>query len=407
MRLLHTADWHLGKKLEHHNRHEEQQAVMEEIIHIANEQNADAVLIAGDLFDQFNPPAVSVDLFYKTLKRLSKDGMRPVIAIAGNHDSPDRIESPDPLARECGIFFSGYPHTAIPPLELPTGLKVTRSEPGFLELKLPQNEYPLRLLLTPYANEQRLKTFLGTENDEEALREVLAAQWQQLADQYCDPMGINVLMAHLFFMKKGSTPPDEPEDEKPVLHIGGAQPVYTADIPSQIQYTALGHLHRYQVIDETPCPAVYSSSPLEYSFAEAHQQKYVSIIDIEPGKPAEHQRVPLQAGKKLVRKKFESTSDAVIWLEENQNTLLEITIKTQDFLTAADRKLLHQTHSGIITIIPEVLNQKDGQQQHQQIDLTQDVTALFRQYFEHKYGQSPNDDILTLFQEICAEQPDS
>lgn len=407
MRILHTADWHLGKKLEHHNRHEEQQAVMEEIVGIADDQHADAVLIAGDLFDQFNPPAVSVDLFYKTLKRLSRDGERPVIAIAGNHDSPDRIEAPDPLARECGIFFSGYPHAEIPPLELPTGLKITRSEPGFLELQLPGHAFPLRLLLTPYANEQRLKTFLGIENDEKALREVLSTQWQELAGRYCDTKGVNILMAHLFFMKKGSTPPAEPEDEKPVLHIGGAQPVYTADIPSQIQYTALGHLHRYQVIDDTPCPAVYSSSPLEYSFGEAHQQKYVSLVDIEPGKPAQHQRIPLQAGKKLIRKKFDSTAEAVEWLEAHQNTLMEITIKTRDFLTAADRKQLHQAHPGIITIIPEVMNQKNSQQQHQQIDLTQDVTALFKQYFEHKYRQAPNEDILSLFHEICAEQPDS
>src|SRR6476660_3431294 len=98
MRLLHTADWHLGKKLERFSRLEEQKLALEEIIQIADEQEVDAILIAGDLFDNYNPASEAVELFYKTLKRLSKNGKRAVIAIAGNHDSPDRIEAPDPLA---------------------------------------------------------------------------------------------------------------------------------------------------------------------------------------------------------------------------------------------------------------------------------------------------------------------
>ncbi len=66
-------------------------------------------MVSGDLFDTFNPSTEAIELFYKTLKRLTAGGHRPVIAIAGNHDSPDRIEAPDPLARECGIIFAGYP----------------------------------------------------------------------------------------------------------------------------------------------------------------------------------------------------------------------------------------------------------------------------------------------------------
>ena len=72
---------------------------------LAEEHNVDAVLIAGDLFDTFNPSTEATELFYRTVHRLSKNGSRAVVAIAGNHDSPDRIEAPDPLARECGIIF--------------------------------------------------------------------------------------------------------------------------------------------------------------------------------------------------------------------------------------------------------------------------------------------------------------
>ncbi|RRN76274.1 exonuclease subunit SbcD, partial [Pseudoxanthomonas sp. SGD-10] len=261
MRILHTADWHLGKRLEKVSRFPEQILVLDEIVDIANQQDVDVVLIAGDLFDNFNPTTEAVELFYKTLKRLSNYGKRPVIAIAGNHDSPDRIEAPDVLARECGIIFAGYPHSHVSLLELESGVKVTRSEPGFIELNVPQYSYSLRLIITPYANEYRLKTFLGVDETEASLRDVLATHWQQLADKYCDSAGVNMLLTHLYLMKKGEEAPEEPEDEKPILHIGGAQAIYSENIPSQMQYVALGHLHRFQQIDKEPCPVVYSSSP--------------------------------------------------------------------------------------------------------------------------------------------------
>ena len=107
MKILHTSDWHLGKKLDKFSRHQEQINVLNEIVEHANNQQVDLVLIAGDVFDAFNPPVESVELFYKTVKRLSNFGKRPVIVIAGNHDSPDRIEAPDALALEDAIIFAG------------------------------------------------------------------------------------------------------------------------------------------------------------------------------------------------------------------------------------------------------------------------------------------------------------
>lgn len=86
MKILHTADWHLGKKLDRFPRIEEQVLVLEEIINIAEKEAVDLVIIAGDLFDNFNPSVEASDLFYKTLKKLANEGKRPVIAISGNHD---------------------------------------------------------------------------------------------------------------------------------------------------------------------------------------------------------------------------------------------------------------------------------------------------------------------------------
>jgi exonuclease SbcD len=400
MKILHTADWHLGKKLEQFSRLPEQIEVMQEIVDIANEEKVDAVIIAGDLYDNFNPSNEAVELFYKTLKQLTNNGKRLVVAIAGNHDSPERIEAPDPLARTNGIILTGYPHTHVPLFELETGIRIIKSAKGFIEVNLPNIGYPLRLLLTPYVNEYRLKAFLGTTNKEEKLREVLSNHWEENANKYCDEKGVNVLMTHLFMVKQGEVLPEEPDDEKPILNVGGAQVVYTNNIPKQIQYTALGHLHRPHQMDDQPCSVVYSGSPISYSFSEANQQKYVSIVELFPGKKVSQKRIELVKGKKLLRKKFSQIAEAILWLQENPAVLVELTIQTETYLKAEERKSLFNAHKGIVTLIPELIGDKALESKSRKIDLTQNMDDLFKQYFTSKKAIEPNEEIMSLFNEL-------
>ena len=405
MRILHTADWHLGKRLENCSRLPEQEEVLDEICDIAEQQQVDAVLIAGDLFDTFNPAIEAIELFYKTVKRLANNGQRAVIAIAGNHDSPERIEAPDPLARECGIIFAGFPNSVVKPFSIKNGIEITRSDAGFLELNLPLSDFPLRLLLTPYASELRLKSFLGTVDPDTALRTLLQQHWQQLATTYCDDQGVNMMIAHLYLMKKDAPAPDEPEEEKPILHLGGAQAVYSENIPSQMQYAALGHLHRKQIIDLVPCPVIYSSSPLAYSFSEANQQKYVILIEASPARPVSYIEVPLQKGKRLLRFHTESMEEAVEWLSNHQDALVELTMVTDDFLTAEQRKQLNAAHPAIINIIPE-LKHKDSLDSETTAtpDISKNINELFIEYFKQQKGQFPNESILNLFKEVLAAE---
>lgn len=405
MKILHTSDWHLGKYLNNFPRHSEQEEVLAEIAEIADREMVHAVVIAGDLFDTYNPPAESVELFYKTLKKLAANGTRAVIAIAGNHDSPDRIEAPDPLARECGIIFAGYPSSRIPEFNLESGLKCELSEEGFFSLTIPGTEERLNVLITPYANEYRLKTYLGTENEESELRSLLKNRWHQLANKYCSVNAVNILVAHLMFISRGETVPEEPEDEKPILHIGGAQLIYTDDIPPQVQYTALGHLHRIRVATTAPSPAVYSGSPLAYSFSEANQKKYVQLVDIAPGKAAMVTSVELKRGKKLLRKRAETIGEALEWLSGNPDALVELTMVTRDFLTAEDRKKLIKSHPGIVSIIPELADPDSlRKSDHRNIDLSQDLESLFKDYFRHEKGQLPGESIIDLFREVLSEE---
>lgn len=406
MKLLHTADWHLGKRLEHISRLEEQRAVLDEICAIADREAVDAVLIAGDLFDSPNPSIEAIELFYHTLKQLTNNGQRPVIGIAGNHDAPDRIEAPDPLARASGILLTGYPQAEIRPFALDTGLRVLRSAPGFVELQLPDQETPLRLILTPYANEVRLRRFLGDADKTAELRQLLQMHWQELAEAYCDPAGVNILMTHLFVVRQGAeTEGLEDESERSILHVGGAPEMYAELFPAQLGYVALGHLHGLIRVQTEPYPILYSSSPLCYSVKDRDKTKHIVIVEAEAGQPAQVRPIALAAGKVALQQRCASVEEALIWLAAHPDCLVELTVQTDAHLTAQDRKALHDAHEGIIRLIPEFSNPEDLKfTSGKQIDLSRSMEDLFAEFFAAKKGQPINDELSALFREVLAEE---
>jgi DNA repair protein SbcD/Mre11 len=408
MKLLHTADWHLGKRLERFDRMDEQRAAMDEICRIADAEDVDAVLVAGDLFDTYNPSNEATQLLYRTLKRLSKDGHRPVIAIAGNHDSPDRIEAPDPLAVECGIFFAGFPHSRITPLQLESGVAITQSMSGFFELFLPKFPFPLRILLAPYANESRLRKDLGSERPEAVLRELLESQWQQLAQVYCDDKGLNILVGHLLMMSHGDSPPDENIDEE--KSIGQGSVVFTQNMPAGIQYAALGHIHSFRNMTGGPCPAVYSSSPLAFSFPKRGENvetggKCVVIVEGEPGKPIQYRAVPLQSGRTLHTRRFPDTAAALEWLRENPECFVELHIETDHYITAEDRKQIMSTHPRVVGPIPVFKDElRLAAVNAQVIDLSKKREDLFKDYFLRKNSVEASDELMALFREVAGKE---
>ncbi|MBD8489810.1 exonuclease subunit SbcD [Echinicola sp. CAU 1574] len=404
LKILHSADWHLGKRLQEYSRLPEQQLVLEEITEIAEREKVDLVLLAGDLFDTFNPSHEAVELFYKTLRRLSNEGKRPIVAISGNHDSTQFVSAPNPLAKEMGILFYSQYDQQFTPEKLDSGLEITNSASGFVELKLPQLEFPVRIILAPYANEVLLKTYLGDEDKEAELRKVLGQQWQKLADDFCDEKGVNLFMGHFFFMKEGEKPEAEPESERPILHVGGAQAIYTHLIPKTIQYAALGHLHRYHAVDQNPCPVVYSSSPLSYSFSEANQEKKVVLIEASPAQTVKYQAIPLKQGRPLYQKNFSNLASTLEWLHENPYCFVEVIFETETSIDAETRKAIMKAHDGIVSLIPKLTGDhqfEDGSLQAE--DLGQDMGTLFSRYYQSAKGLEPNEEIKLLFNEIIGQ----
>lgn len=135
MRILHTADFHLGKNLEGFSRMDEQEEFLKDFIKIVKENNIDLVIIAGDIYDNSNPPARAEKMFYSTLKQLSENGERLILVIAGNHDNPERLVAAGPLAREHGIIMIGTPKTIIEKGDYGKH-KILNSGEGFIEIEI-------------------------------------------------------------------------------------------------------------------------------------------------------------------------------------------------------------------------------------------------------------------------------
>jgi DNA repair protein SbcD/Mre11 len=159
-----------------------------------------------------------------------------------------------------------------------------------------------------------------------------------------------------------------------------------------------------QTIDTQPCPAVYTGSPLAYSFSEANQEKFVMLVDVEPHREAVLTPIALNSGMKLLRKRFTNVDEAVDWLSAHNNAYVELTLATDTYLTAEERKRLHNAHPFIVTLIPEVANANPNTSSHKQIDLGKGMEELFVDYFSHRHkGQAPSDDMMNLFREVLGD----
>ncbi|RYL95627.1 exonuclease SbcCD subunit D [Sporolactobacillus sp. THM7-4] len=384
MRLLHTADWHLGRTLEGRSRQEEQEAVMEEICRIAENEQIDAVLMAGDVFDTVNPPAVSEALFYETAERLANGGDRPLIIIAGNHDSPERLEASRPLAGRQGITIIG--------------------RPGARPLDIPVKRTDERLVLSsvPYPSESRLNECLSEMNDEEAIQEAYNDRLAYLFSRYARHFAkdaVNILMTHLF-----TAGGKESDSERPV-QVGGAYTVYPSSFPEEAQYVALGHLHRPQTIGKAPVLTRYAGSPLAYSFSEAGHPKSVTIVDVQPGEKASVEEIFLTEGRPLVRWRAENGLDDVYrWLDEGRDcrAWIDLEICLHEALSMHDIQALRKACNRFVTIRPVYMNDPEEEAASGRSQLPIDQLFI-RFYKQQEEGAEPGRELIRLFLQLIEE----
>ena len=385
MRLLHTADWHLGRTLEGRDRHKEHEAFFEELFTIVKDENIDAILMAGDVFDSVNPPAKSEELFYETMARLSDQGNVPIVVIAGNHDHPDRLAAARTLIKNQGISITGYP--------------VAEN----LRIHIPKcNEY-LNIAALPYPSESRLKESFVDEGDELKIREAyderIKGIFQQLTKDFTEAE-VNIAMSHLFVAGGNAS-----ESERPI-EVGGAYTMRATNLPDNVQYTALGHLHRPQYVKSSPKPARYSGSPLALSFSEAGYAKSVTIVDVNPGTKAEIKEIFLSSGKPLVRWKAKKGLAQVFqWMEEKRdaNAWIELEVHLDQSPSIDQIHQMKKDYPGLITIRPVFPEEQrqEGTERGKHIP----VDEMFKRFYTRQTGGAEaEEELVSLFLELVNEE---
>ncbi len=404
MRILHTSDWHLGKNLEQINRLDEQREFIDFLCQAVDEQKIDLVLIAGDIYDTYNPSAASEALFYEAVERLNNKGKRAVVVIAGNHDNPDRLCAASPLAHKDGIILLGYPGSDGGEYPLDSeNIRLLQSGPGWLELALASCGQSTVIITLPYPSESRLEEVLADKADEgilqKAYSEKIGRILSSLSQRFREDT-VNLVMAHLFMMGGKSS------DSERTLQVGGALTVEAEVLPANAHYVALGHLHRPQEIRNAPCPVFYSGSPLAYSFSEAEHSKAVYIIDAVPGEKAEITPLYLSCGKPL-RRWFaeEGYGQALQWCEEGRdsNGWIDLEIVMDQVLTQEEQRRLRTLYPGIINIRPrlktdpvEVLSPQSREGKK--------IDELFKDYYKYRTGTDISDELMGAFIEILNDE---
>jgi len=395
MKILHTSDWHLGKNLEGHSRLPEQERFLDELITIVEEKEIDLILIAGDIYDTSNPPAQAERLFYNSVKRLSANGERPVIIVAGNHDNPDRLVAASSLAYDHGVVLLGKPKSAIE-IGKYGEFEVVDAGEGFLEIDTKGER--VVVLTLPYPSEQRLNEIVSHEMEDEVRRksysERIGEIFTNLSEKYREDT-INLAISHIFVMGG-----EEVGSERPI-QLGGSLTVDANHLPQNAHYVALGHLHKPQkVVGSRKVKAYYSGSPIEYSKKEIHYSKCVYLVDVNVGAETKVEEIYLKNHKPIEVWKCKSIEEALIRCREDgeRDIWVYLEISTDRVMTQSEIKEMKKIRPYIVEIKPVF---KEMEQEEEIEDIaTMRIEDLFKDYYIYKNGVNPTGELMDLFSEI-------
>ena len=373
MKILHTSDWHLGKRLPPFSREDEQAACMREIAEIARTEKVDVTLIAGDVFDVSVPPASAEEMFYRAALELSRTCL--VVAIAGNHDDGERLKAPDTLAKTSGILLVGGFDCTFLSCQPLSGGSVEGRRGGIVYRK---NGERLNLMLCPYLTESR-KGDPPAPDYAEYVRSVLA---ERAADVFSDD-GTNITVAHLFMNGKATI-----TDEREL----GAAKLLPVDVLPRCDYTALGHIHK--PLELSP-DIIYSGSILSYSF-DAKVARRVIIYDTET---KETKSVPLTSGHRLITVRAKSYEEALNGLKASGENYVRIVYDSPVPLTASMTAELERTGKLVtLEIVPQGIKRETVRRAHRT------PRELFKEFYVVTHGgEEPPAELLAEFEELIGE----
>ncbi len=289
MRILHTSDWHIGRSLYGRKRYDEFAAFFDWLAKLITEQQIDALLVAGDIFDTSTPSNRSQELYYRFLCRVARSSCRHIIVIAGNHDSPSFLNAPKEILRALDVHV--------------IGAMTAQHADEVLVLKDTHDHPQAIVCAVPYLRDRDIRTVDAGETLEDKSAKLVAglqahyAAVCRIAEQCREEIGEVpiIAMGHLF-TAGGKTVDDDGVRE---LYVGALTRVGADAFPTCIDYLALGHLHVAQCVGQRENMR-YSGSPIPMGYNEAGHAKKVVLVEFNSRVPA-IQEIQVPCFQPLVR----------------------------------------------------------------------------------------------------------
>ena len=362
MKIVHTSDWHVGRTLRGRSRADEHEAVLAEVAGVVATEEADLVLVTGDVFDSAAPTAEAERIAYRGLLDLAATGAT-VVVLAGNHDNDRRLQAVEPL--------------------LGLGRIITRAtfarpeDGGVVELDTPGGERAV-LALLPFLSQRyvvRADQLMGGDAADHV--GVYAERVRRLLDLLCASFRsdtVNLVAAHLF--ATGGVLGGGERQAQTILDYA----VPSTAFPAAAHYVALGHLHRAQKIAGS-CPIWYAGSPLQLDFGEVKDEKCTLVIDAVPGHPVRVEQRPLTGGRRL--RTVVGTLAELADIEVGDDDYLKVLVREPVRAGLADEvRLLLPQAVDVVVVAPDRAEQE--QRGRQRFPDAQSPVELFAAYIaEH------------------------
>lgn len=266
-RVIHSADWHLGKLLVDLSREEEHEHFLTFLLKLIQDEEVDALVIAGDIFDSSNPPQSALARYYNFLSELYRTTTCSVVVIAGNHDSPAQLEAPREVLNTLRVRVVG---------SMP-------DDGGDVLVTLPEEGEPqLIVAAVPFLRDRDVRTGQSGQTAAEIQKDLVAGIRKRYEDaaQAAQDLDLKVpVLATGHLTVAGSSTSDSERE----IHVGGLGAVGADLFPDSFSYVALGHLHRPQAAGGRETVR-YSGSPIPLSFSEAGDAKEMRLLDFAKGK---------------------------------------------------------------------------------------------------------------------------
>lgn len=343
MKLLHTADLHIGKIVNEFSMLQDQKHILQQILTIAKEEQVDGVIIAGDVYDRSIPPAEAVTMLDWFLSALISQGIK-VFMISGNHDSAERVGFASSILCDQGLYIGGIYDGTIQ------------------RVRLEKDEVRVDIYLLPFVKPQVVSYYEKAMQEEGQESEIVIRTYEEavrasISHMELDPDVVNVLVTHHYVTSGGIEP--EVSESETTLSLGGIDKV-DASVFDSFDYVALGHIHGPQRMGRDTIR--YAGSPLKYSFSEVNHHKSVTLISIGQDKQiaVEQRRLKPLHDMRKIKGKLKDLMNPEYYSLEDTNDYVHVTL-TDEVELVDPIGTLRSVYPNVMQIVLEKNQKKENQ----------------------------------------------